>query len=330
MPLSHEPGRDEQLVRYLLGLLSDEDTERLDELSIADDEVAWRLRAVEDELVDSYVSGTLTGEMLERFESFYLSSPRRRQRVSFARSFRRSVDRAAERSDTDAGCEATESLAPEQGRSQIVPRSKPVWLLATAAALFLVCGALLFQTARLRNGLNEAQTQRQALDRRAHQREQQLNNQHAANAEAVKELERGRASLAELVQQPAATQPDRPGGSSQAVTTMALVLLPQTRAIGPIATLAVPGGTERVRFDLRLESNDFPRYQVALKDPATNQIVWRSGQITPKSAGGEPTVPVVVPARALKPQHYSFELAGFRRAGGAEVVSSYSVRISRP
>src|SRR6476660_2446092 len=86
---------DRELVQYLLGLLSEEDTERLDELSLIDDEIAWRLRGVEDDLVDAYVSGTLEGGTLERFESFYLSSPRRRERGKFAANLRRPIEKAA-------------------------------------------------------------------------------------------------------------------------------------------------------------------------------------------------------------------------------------------
>src|SRR5215203_1106443 len=97
MSLLHEPELDDQqLVRYLLGLLPDEAAELLDELSITDTEVADRLRSVEDDLVDDYVRGALAGESLDRFESVYLASPRRRDKVNFARGFLQSVARAAE------------------------------------------------------------------------------------------------------------------------------------------------------------------------------------------------------------------------------------------
>ena len=95
MSLLRESGPDDQqLVRYLLRLLPDEEADRLDEMSISDDALAWRLREVENDLVDAYVSGTLTGETVERFESFYLSSERRRQKVKFAGSFLGSVDQS--------------------------------------------------------------------------------------------------------------------------------------------------------------------------------------------------------------------------------------------
>src|SRR5947199_7443535 len=79
-------GDDQLLTRYLLGALPEEETARLDELSIADDDFCWRLRAAENDLVDAFVAGALSGDTLDRFRSFYLASPRRRERVEFARA----------------------------------------------------------------------------------------------------------------------------------------------------------------------------------------------------------------------------------------------------
>jgi len=54
---------DEQLTRYLLGLLPREQAERIDEAGIVDDAVAARLRTVEHDLVDAYVRGALSREL---------------------------------------------------------------------------------------------------------------------------------------------------------------------------------------------------------------------------------------------------------------------------
>src|SRR5215472_17957680 len=77
---------DQLLILYLLGELPAEETERLDELSIADEEVAARLSGVENDLVDAYVRAETKGENRARFESFYLSSAKRREKVQFARA----------------------------------------------------------------------------------------------------------------------------------------------------------------------------------------------------------------------------------------------------
>ena len=336
MTLSHEPGHDDQLVRYLLGLLPDEDAERIDEMNLADHQIAWRLRVVEDDLVDAYVSGTLAGATLERFESFYLSSERRRQKVRFARSFLGAVDRGAEPTDIDAGHDSVRVPGSERDGTSIrnsyrsiVPRSRAAWRLAAAAALFLLaCGAL-YEDVRLHSALNEARRASAVSSNRAHVLEQQLNDQRVASAGVVKELENHAPRTAAARNSAAARPTDSTEGASRALPTIALVLLPQTRAVGPIATLAVPQGIDGVALELRLEPNDFTRYQVALRDPVTNHIIWRSDRIIGRTVDDMPTVSVIVPARALRAQHYSIELDGLSAAGGAQVVGSYVFQMVR-
>src|SRR5215472_18537461 len=86
---------EQLLTRYLLGALPKEEAERLDELSIADEEFASRLNAVENDLVDSYVREELSGETLERFKSVYLSSSKRLEKIEFANTLLRWNEKAA-------------------------------------------------------------------------------------------------------------------------------------------------------------------------------------------------------------------------------------------
>src|SRR5689334_2996614 len=120
---------DEQLVRYLLGQLSDQEAEQVDEASIVDDDVAARLRWVEDDLVDSYANGTLTGESLSRFESHYLASPLRREKVRFAKNLQRSLDRAAAPARVEPIAErGREQIASARPAGRILP-----WWRATSS-----------------------------------------------------------------------------------------------------------------------------------------------------------------------------------------------------
>jgi len=301
---SHELVHDRQLVRYLLGLLSDDEAERVDRLSVASDEVAWRLRIAEDDLVDAYVRGTLDAEAIERFESFYLSTERRRQKVTFARTFVAAIDRTG-------GSSKSPSL-----RRAAVPRSWKVWRLAAAAAMLLVAGLALREYLRLRTDLTVAQSVSAGLSNRARELERQLNDAREADAETARQLESIRAR-----------------GSAQALSSsppaIALVLLPQTRSVGPIATVAVPDGVSVVELELQLESNDFARYQAVLKDPGTNRIVWRRDRIMVRAGGRTPRAALGIPAGVLKPQHYSLELNGTNASGDAEVAGSYVFQVVR-
>jgi hypothetical protein len=297
--LSHD---DQQLIDYLLHLLPPDETARLDETAIVDDDVAERLRIVEHDLVDAYVRGGLSGRTLTRFESHYLASPRRREHVMFAKSFVRSVDRAAA---------AAEVARPTPAPTAVPKRSLPwlVWsLAATVALLAMASSALLMQTLRLGRGLAVVQNEHVTLEGRTRSLEQQLAAARAANADATGEIQRLR---------------DAAGSAARNAASVALVLLPQTRAIGPVPTAALAAGTERVAFELRLESTDFASYQVALKDPAVNRILWRSSWIAATASRGQPSVVVSVPARIMKPQHYALDVAGRGPGGATEMVGTY-------
>lgn len=112
---------DKQLTKYLLGLLTPGAVERIDEASIADEEIAARLERLEEDLIDSYVRGALGGKALARFTSHFLSTSHRRRRVAFAAQLARAVDRAEK---------------PRRPRRP--PRVWMISLMAVAAALVLV------------------------------------------------------------------------------------------------------------------------------------------------------------------------------------------------
>jgi hypothetical protein len=295
---------DQQLVRYLLGQLPDKDTERLDEASVVDDDVALRLRIVEHDLVDSYVTGTLDRDMIAPFESRYLSSPRRQRQVRFARGFMRAIGRAAR-------------ARPAASRFKMSSRfAIPSRLMAAAALMLVVSGALLFQAVQWRNGLHDAQTATFALERRARALEQALTEQRAAHDAVSTEVTRLRESAA------------RTSSASASTPTVALVLHPQTRAVGPVPAVAIPARMDALAVELRIESNDAPRYDATLTDAATNQAVWKSGPLRAASRGEATTVSLAIPTRLLESQHYSLALTA-ARPGDSIVVASYSFEVVR-
>lgn len=119
MFLPHASGPDKtQLTRYLLGD-SGEEFEQIEELAIADSDVAWQVRDVENDLIDAYVRGTLDPDTRTRFESFYVSSARRRAKVQFARAFVSAVDTVA----------VPEPAIAPRWWHRLRPRSWRVWTL---------------------------------------------------------------------------------------------------------------------------------------------------------------------------------------------------------
>jgi CHAT domain-containing protein len=82
------PNEEERAVRYLLGLMSEQEAAEMEEVYLLDDELNESLQAVERELIDRYVEGSLSKPERDRFESFFLCSPGRKERLRFAKVLR--------------------------------------------------------------------------------------------------------------------------------------------------------------------------------------------------------------------------------------------------
>jgi hypothetical protein len=325
------------MIDYLLGALPEAESERFDELSITDDEFAGRLQIVENDLVDAYARGELSGQRLEKFNSIYLTSPKRREMVRFAKTFQSFTNQG---STLQTETPRAIGVAEDARRKTTEPHTKwwhffsiPRWSLQwglAAATLVLVFmgGYLVVENARLRNQMNAVQAEREVLQKREQELQTALANERQADAETASELERVRERLAELERQqlinPKDEKPEPPPTDSPKVA--AFTLAPQLRGVGQIAKVNVPVGTDVVVLQLELESKDFSLYQVALKNPATRQIIWRSGKLKPSAQ----TIPVRIRAALLQPQNYTLELSGISASGNSDIVGSYTFTVVKP
>jgi hypothetical protein len=176
--------------------------------------------------------------------------------------------------------------------------------------LLAIAGYLLSENVRLKRQLFDV---RAGLQERQQQLEQQLRQEQSANAETARELERVRQSRAQL----------------QGTTPLlaSFVLLPPTRGVAALPTLSIPRGAGAVAVQMQLESKDFPAYRVALRDPATGQVFWRSAALQASTAGGATTLSITLGAELLKAGTYTLEISGTPARGAAESVGIYPFRV---
>ncbi|HWP44776.1 MAG TPA: hypothetical protein VNO14_16125 [Blastocatellia bacterium] len=314
---------DDLIIEYLLGSLSAQETERLDELSFTDEEFAVRLQAVENDLVDAYVRGELSGRSLERFNSYYLASPRRREKVAIARSFRNLADRAVITESAASG-----GPGPKRGflyRFFMVPRPALQWGLAAAMAIILAAGGwLAVENLRLRNQIDQSQSERIALEQREKQLQAELEGERESAAEKERQIESLRESLARLERQPAPSQsPSLP----DEVNVIPFTLAPQPRSAGQLRTLQFPGGADYLTLQLVLETGDHAFYRAELKSLADGKTVWRSGRLEARARDEGPSLIVTLRPRLLGSQRYILEVFGVSADGREEIVSGYPFRV---
>jgi hypothetical protein len=302
---------DEQLIiDYLLGALLESEAERLDEMSVADDDFAERLHAVENDLVDAYVRGELSGNKFESFKSHYLASPKRRKKVAFAETFLSIVDK-------NVSAQAEES---RMKTFSVKSSTAFQWGFAAAAVVILVAvGYLLFENVRLGNQMARTLADYSELKQREQELRRQLASQRFSDTEKEKELSRVRDRLAELEQQLSVRQTDL---GQRDVKVIAFNLSPPTRGVSKIPVLTVLPGTDYVAITLEVEANDFSAYEVELKNSATGNVLWRSDKL---KAGRK--IQIRLPVSLLKTKNHVLEVSGISANGLTEILSSYPFQV---
>ena len=156
--------REAEFRAYLLGVLPPERQEEIDERFLADAEFHAELQATADDLIHAYLGGELPAAERQQFETHFLASPRRRERVAFVRSLVAAVERV-------------------QRPAVAAPRpSRLASMLPWAAMLVfgLAAGGWSIGEKRRSNGVLAE----------ARQREESLRAQLLAQDERVRELER--------------------------------------------------------------------------------------------------------------------------------------------
>lgn len=316
---------------YLLGSLSETESERLDELSVTDDEFALALSIAEKEMVDSYVQRGLSGDGLKRFETHYLTSSLRRDKVDFAKALQVLGGERLGTLAEEARSKDRFSSAQERGWLPLfsrfrAPRLALQWGVAIVAIVSLLAGGvLLFQNLRFRQQMNQTQARRDELQQREQKLQAQLEEQRTTNANSEKELAQvreERAHLEEELRRSGKPLPS-PGGSAIA----SFILTPQLRGAGQFKTITIPARTELLAMQLQLEPNEYSIYTVALSDQSSHQVLWRSGRIRARGVADSKTLRVSFAANLLRTQTYSLQVSGISSTGSSELVSDYPFKV---
>jgi ABC-type multidrug transport system fused ATPase/permease subunit len=338
---------DDNLLRsYLLGTLPEADTETCDELSFTDDAFIARLQAVEDDLIDAYLQNELSGNERLQFQSYFLASPRRQEKVKFAQSLQSFAQRQVLAPTIAPAVAAAEPVRQPVSETAswweslrnlfTLPNLTMQWGMAAAALLLLLAGGWLFtEMQRLRGAMNTAQTEQAALQQRERELQSQLEQQRTTNSKTVEqlseELKRTQQQLEQLKQQrELAAQAPKPSAPVDLPNLTHADLLPQTRGIGQTVELSIPSNTDYAVLHLVTSEDDFPAYQAELLTQADQKLRWKSGKLKARNSNAARVIDVSVRAKLLPPGSYVVRLNGVAVNGQTEELQKYSFRIVRP
>ena len=340
-----ELAEDQHKLRaYLLGTLAAAETETYDERSLTDDRFVDALDAAERELVDAYARGELGEPEARRFESHYLASPLRREKARFAAAFQVFAEK-----ETAAAAATAPVIARETEKegffawvAAVFDRRRLSFALAAATLLLAAFGGwLMIENRRLADRASQTERRREELAAREKELADRLAGEANAGAEAARELaaareerERLEAELAREKQAREAlaaarakpeieTKPAPPRAAAPSIASF--VLAPPLRGAGDLPRLAIPRRTDLVSVGLQLEDDPYGVYRVALTDQ-NGRTVWRSGPLRARGGGGGRALAVRFPARLLRAEIYSLEVAGANAGGAPENFINYTFR----
>lgn len=319
--------QEDLIKRYLLGELSEAEQTALEDKYFIDPSEYDRLCKAEDELLDAAARGSLSEADRERFERSYLTNPRRRRHVMFAKALAQVVDenRAAKRAAPQtAGRERIER--PDSGPSWLshlarLPRGLRLALSATAALLFILGGTwLLIETSRLRARLTEALREGEAQRLQAQTQARQIADLEAQYKQLAEERVRLQAQLQSANEKVSPT----PAPVIYALSLRAF-RDPGGQGARP---LIIPRGAEEARLRINLTGHEFPGYQVMLLTADGKEVFVIKG-VSPQATGGGYVLIVSIPARKFADGDNVISLGGVSSAGEVETLGKAIVKVRR-
>lgn len=335
----------DQIRRYLLDALTDDERSAVEARFLADDMAFDEMLACEDELFYEYQQDELNASERQVFEQKFLRTREDRGRAAFAGAFiEASADLSRERAFVPVPMEEGPSLL--RSIAAFFNFSSALQFGMAAAGLLLMVGVvgLLIQNSRINNELAAIQQQndRERRDREAElvakqAQQHEIENQLAAEREKatsgenrIKELESERQKLEDEINQRRDRIDRSPAGQGTIAT---LILSPGllTRSDGVPMNRVVLEPTVR-SLNLRLTLKDVDEYKSfgltvrSVDDDKT--ILTRSG-LAAFGKGAKRGITINIPARSLQRADYEVSLSGVADKGETEEIKKYYFSVDK-
>lgn len=317
-----QQSRQEAAKRYLLGTLSDEERDQLEQRYFSDTPEFDEIEIAEDDLVDAYVRNNLTAAERQRFETVASSSPHLLERVEFAKLLSQKT--------TASPSPAKEEEVPKPGRwRRLFAFDPPARLAFGFGVLLVLLGGLLVFGAWLQvRRTSDAIAAREAtLEQRRQEIERLAAQTKASNEQRASELQ---AQEAQLKAQQQATQEviREPNQSTLGFVQTLFLRAGTTRGGGGNSDLALRQNTSRIRFNIDVTGSDSRRYRATIFDPDL-KAVSRPRIVTPRKTGSGDFLIFEIPAKGLSPGDYSVRVEGLTATGEVENNNDYPFRLTQ-
>ena len=319
--MKHLKVKDDDIVCYLLGGMSETEQLAMEEAFVSDPQIFTLVADIENDLIDDYVRGRLALQQRELFERNFLTSHGQRRRVEIAKALLPSLGRI----ETIGADHSAIIENPVRGQRFFSFSFKPQLAIRLAATLAVMLFAtsvawLLLENRHLRQELRIAQ---EDAARRESVLGQQVTDERRKNSQMANEIAQLRGnSAAQTTPPPLQTAPTF-------VTLLLSATVNRDPVSGDIPHLTIPPDAEQVQLVLKMEDSGYPDYRAEILTASGVGILTRVN-LKPSLRRSIATFTVNVPSNMLADGVYTLTLRGISKNGEGDILSNSSFRIEKP
>lgn len=317
----------EQARRYLLGELSETQQTAAEERFFADEDFSRLLDAAEHDLIDDYLRGELTSGQKQNFESNFLVTERRREKVRAAQILQTQLfTKKAEK----LVATASPKYALWQSLQRFFRTPNLVWASGLAAiTLVILTGGIWLATqtgdnykiARVPSGkTGNLEPESNATRALAPPESVSLNSQGNNQKNIPPTVQKN--PFGEKSQLKPGTKRVAPKTAVSAPPTFAALILTPMMRSSETPDFVLPRRTQFLRLQLiNDDADNFLRYRVEIRNPNGDKILSR--EISAKI--NQQLVVIQIPSQQLASGSHEIILTGSETVGGAfKIVNFYS------
>jgi hypothetical protein len=342
--MKHALEEDLLLKRFLLGELPEGVRGEVEERLFSDPEYFRQFRAAEDELTDEYLYGDLDADERERFETYFLTTPERRESLRIARALKQYIAKnathaaladaaaltdAAKLSDANARADAAHVPRPEKRPFFDFLRLPALrFSMAAAAVLIVAVGLWLLLSTTLRDEPDPTLKANTSDPRPSPTQLAQSTPEQNDNRAPIAPPTPAENSNGDAVNGGGVRTPKPPRHTHSRVYSFLILPLGQVRSEGDdndVNEVNIPADAGAVKLRIPLIAAPARgRYRVTLQTDAGERLKsWRNLKPARRKTGR--TVSVNVPASALTQQNYRLVLA----AANGSTISTLHFKVTR-
>lgn len=310
-------GDDDLLRRYLLGELSEEETERLEPRLLEDDRLLEQMEAVEGDILAEYAQGELTREQEREVRRRLIATEDGKARLAMVRSLHRV---------------ANETAAARTPMGEVVPLSRPqskrsfpyTPVTALAAALLLaVVGLSVWSQLPGRFG-------NPPIEAPANHIGEAIVRTPTPDPGPPEGATPGQQTVEPVTETPGVVEPAPPAKARPEPVVVEVPLGSVERGSEEQETLqrVVPENAEEVVLRVPLREEAFTTYKAVLTLPDDSKKIFEGLALDSLPSGQGIQFPL--PAASVSEGLYTIEVVGYTASGDDELVGEQKLEIRRP